>query len=64
MYFAELQFSFGKFRKRAVKFVATGSGYVSVDLYADQKIQMFENKIPSQYRSKQNVSLDGTQTDQ
>jgi len=36
-----------------------------VDTYSDEyKIRFFENKIPSQFRSKQNVSLNGQQTDQ
>lgn len=63
-YFAELQFSFGKFRKRTIKLVANGIGYVSCDMYIDEKLQLFENKLPSAFRSKQNVSLDGTLTDQ
>lgn len=63
-YFAELQFSLGKFRKRTVKLVATGVWYVSCDMYIDEKLQMFENKIPSQFRSKQRVSLSWLLTDQ
>jgi len=64
LYFAELQFSLGKFRKRAIKLVATGIGYVSVELYSDEKVSFYENKIPSQYRSKQGVSLNWLNTNQ
>lgn len=65
VYFAELQFSTNKFRKRAVKLVANGIGYVSVDMYDDKnKMKLFADKLPNQYRSKQNVSLDWTATDQ
>ena len=58
LYFAELQFSLGKFRKRTIKLVADGIGYVSVDFYADERVQFFQNRMPNQFRSKQNVSLD------
>ena len=64
-YFAELNFSTSKFRKRCVKLVANGIGFISVDMYDDSyKLRLFENKMPSQFRSKQNVSLNGQQTDQ
>jgi len=63
-YFAELQFSLGKFRKRTIKLIATGIWYVSCDMYVDVKLQLFENKIPSQFRTKQRTSLDWTLTDQ
>lgn len=64
LYFAELKISSPKFRKRTIKLVATGIGYVSVNLIDDYGVSLFEQRLPSKYRSKQNVSLDGTQTNQ
>lgn len=63
-YFAELKLSCPKFRKRTIKLVATGIGYVSVNMIDDFNIRTFQQRLPSKYRSKQNVSLDGTLTDQ
>jgi len=63
MYLAELKIPGPKFRKRKIKLVANGVGYVSVNLIDDFNIQKFQQKLPSKYRSQQNVSIDGTQTD-
>ncbi len=64
-YFAELNFSTSKFRKRCVKLISRGIWFVSVDLYDDSyKLRLFEAKIPSIFRSKQNVNLAWTATDQ
>lgn len=63
MYLAELKIPGPKFRKRSIKLVASGTGYVSVNLIDDFNIMRFEQRLPVKYRSKQNVSLDGTQTD-
>lgn len=51
-----------KFRKRNIKLVAKGIGYVDVNYIMDKDLMTFEHKIPSQYRQKQNVSLNGEQT--
>lgn len=64
VYFMEIKVSSTKFRKRTLKLVATGIGYVSVSLLDDFNIKTFPNKLPSKYRQKNNVSLDGTLTDQ
>jgi hypothetical protein len=63
-YFAELKIKTPKFRKRTIKFVAKGIGYVDVESITDHSITVFDNKIPSRFRSKQNVSLDGLSTDE
>jgi hypothetical protein len=63
-FFAELKLKCPKFRKRVIKFVATGIGYVSVDTLMDWNINIFEKRLPKRFRSKQDISLDGTQTDQ
>lgn len=64
-FFAELKLTaIPKFRKRTIKLVAAGIGYVDVDYLMDRDILIFEKRIPKRFRSKQNVSLDGTQTDQ
>lgn len=62
-YLCELKISGTKFIARRLKLVAAGIGYVSVDEITDSDIRKFQKKIPSRYRTKQNVSLDGTQTD-
>lgn len=62
-YFMEIKLKVPKFRKRTIKLVANGYGYVSVDTIMDRDILVFENRIPKRYREKQNVSIDGTQTD-
>lgn len=53
----------GKFRKRTLRFKALGIGYASMWRLTDYDIWTYENKLPQGYRLKQNVSLDGTQTD-
>jgi hypothetical protein len=63
-YLAEIKLSLGKFRKRTLKLEATGLGYVSVNFMDDFGMKVFEQRIPKKYRSKQNVSVDGTLTDQ
>lgn len=63
-YLAELKISTPKFRKRSIKIKAIGTGYLSINLIEDYGISTFEQKLPSKYRSRQNVSLDGTITDQ
>lgn len=63
-YFAELKLKSPKFRKRTIKLVADGIGYVSVNLIDDFNIKTFQQWLPAKYRQKQNVSLDGTQDNQ
>lgn len=48
-----------KFRKRSVRFIAKGIGYVDIDYLMDWDISTYESKIPSAYRQKQNVSMSG-----
>jgi hypothetical protein len=59
----ELKVRVTKFRKRNIKFVATKIGYVSITRATDFDIWKYEDRLPKKYRSKQNVSLDGTETD-
>jgi hypothetical protein len=59
----EIKIRIPKFRKRKIKFVANGIGYVSMQEMMDFDIWQFEDKLPKQYRTKQNVSVDGTETD-
>ena len=59
-YFAELRLKkVPKFRKRTMKFVALGIGYMSVEYQLDSDVSLYEQKIPSRFRQKENVSLDG-----
>ncbi len=52
-----------KFLNRKLTFVALGFGHVDINYQNDYGILGFENKLPSRFRQKQNVSLDGTQSD-
>lgn len=52
-----------KFLKREITLIALGIGYVDINDQSDVGIEFFENKIPSRFRQKQNVSLDGETTD-
>ena len=62
-FFMEIKFRAGKFRKRVIRFVATGIGYVSIEEMTDFDIWTFQDKLPSKYRSKQNVALAGAPDD-
>jgi hypothetical protein len=46
-----------------VKFIANGIGYVALQEMTDFDIWTYEDKLPKQYRIKQNVSVDGATTD-
>jgi hypothetical protein len=63
-YHCELKLRTPKFRARTIKLVPTGIGYFDFNLLKDWDILTFEDRMPKGKRSKQNVSLDGTQTDQ
>lgn len=62
-YFCELKLRTPKFRTRTIKVVATGIGYFDFNMITDWDILQFESRMPKIYRSKQDVSLDGTSTD-
>ncbi len=59
----EIKVRLPKFRKRKIKFIAGGLGYVAMQEITDFDIWEYEDKLPKQYRLKQNVSLDGETTD-
>lgn len=59
----EIKARLPKFRKRKMKFIAQGYGYAAIQEVQDHDIWMYEDKLPKQYRLKQNVSLDGETTD-
>lgn len=61
-YFTELKLKLPKFRTRQVKLTATGIGYCSVQLIEDFDVWSYQHKMPVNYRVKQNISIDGTQT--
>lgn len=63
-YFMELKLKSPKFRKRTIKLQATGIGYFDFNFLEDFDILLFDNRLPKRHRQKQNVSLDGTLTDQ
>lgn len=54
-----------KFRKRKLKFVALGIGYVDIEYQADWDVTIYPDmKLPARFRQKQNVSLDGATQNQ
>lgn len=59
----EIKARLPKFRKRKIKFVAEGIGYVAMQEITDFDIWQYQDKLPKQYRLKQNVSVDGETTD-
>lgn len=61
-FFTEVKTKIPKFRTRTIKLVATGFGYAEVQLLSDFDILVFEMRLPTRFRQKQNVSLDGTQS--
>jgi len=63
-YFVEMKLKGGKFRNIGIKLVPKGIGYFDMNYREFHDILTFEQRIPKAYRQKQNVSLDGTQTDQ
>ena len=63
-FMCEMKVKCPKFRKRTIKLVATDIGYVEIGKMMDWDILIFENRIPARFRSKQHVSLDGSETDQ
>lgn len=62
-YFIEIKLKTAKFRKIQFKFVATEVGYVSLNYQNLFDYWTYEERLPKKYRLKQNVSIDGTTTD-
>lgn len=62
-FFFELKLRTGKFRKRRIRFIAEKFGYVAINFLSDWDIMTFEERIPKRFRRKQNVSIDGINTD-
>jgi hypothetical protein len=59
-FFTDVKVKLPKFRARTIKLVATGYGYVDIQLLSDWDILIFEERLPTRFRQQQNVSLDGT----
>ena len=53
-----------KFRRRSIRFVAKGMGYVSIMESIDWDILTYEDKLPKVYRQKEHISIDGKKVDQ
>lgn len=62
-YFCPIKIRAPKYRVRQLKLKALGIGYVDVEFIEDHDILIFENRLPARFRTKQYVSLDGTETD-
>jgi hypothetical protein len=62
-FFMELKPHAGKFRKRVIRFIAEGIGYISIEQFTDFDIWLYPEKLPTKYRLKQNIPLAGTPVD-
>lgn len=58
-FYMELKIRMPKFRKRTLRFTANGIGYCAIQEIQDHDIWVYEERLPRQYRQRQNVSLDG-----
>ena len=63
-FFMEIKLRGEKFRQRKVKLEAKGIGYLAIEKIVDFDIYKYQNKLPKTYRIKQNVSIDGADTDE
>lgn len=61
-YYLEIKTKVPKFETRTVKFEAKELGYASVNYIEDHDILTYEGRMPKRNRLKQNVSLDGSNT--
>lgn len=59
----EIKVRLPRFRKRNIRFIAEGIGYVALQEIVDFDIWRYSEKLPRQYRLKQNVSTDGETVD-
>lgn len=59
-FFTELKTKIPYFRARTIQLVAVGIGYVDVEMLSDWDILVGVERLPTRFRQKQNVSLDGT----
>lgn len=62
-YLMEIRCRVPKFRTRQLRYIATDTGYVSIEWEDDFDILKFDQRIPVRNRQKQHVSLDGELTD-
>ncbi len=53
-----------KFRRRSIRFIAKGIGYVSIMESTDWDILTYEDRLPKAFRQKEHVSLDGKEVNQ
>lgn len=60
----KLKIRLPKYRKRTIKLEALNYGYCSIQQITDFDVWQYEDKLPKKYRSKQNVSLDGSTTNE
>ncbi len=61
-YYIEIKAPAQKYERRVLQFKATDIGFASVNYKEDHDILTYEGRMPKRYRQKQNVSIDGTQT--
>ena len=51
-YFRQIKVKSPKFRKRVLRIVPTGTGYLKVRMLKDHDVLFYENKLPKKYREK------------
>lgn len=61
-YYIEMKVKVPKYKTREIQFVAKQIAYASVNYIEDHDILTYEGRMPKRYRLKQNVSLDGSNT--
>lgn len=62
-FYIEMKVSVGKFSKRTFVIVPEGFGFGTIREIDDRDIRLYASRMPSKYRKKDNVSLDGAEQD-
>lgn len=61
-FYLEIKAKVPKYETRTIRFVAKNIGYASISYMEDHDILTFEGRMPKRFRLKQNVSIDGSNT--
>jgi hypothetical protein len=61
-FFHEIKVPRSKYLHRSIKLEGTGYGILQVRFIEDHDIRYYQSRMPKKYRVRDNVSLDGTQT--
>lgn len=61
-FYLEMKTKVPKYETRTIEFEAKNIGYASISYMEDHDILTFEGRVPKRFRLKQNVSIDGSNT--